>query len=265
MQVPWISRTLVILAAAAAHAPSFAAQCAKDSPPHTVALLELYTSEGCDSCPPADRWLSGLAREATGAERVVPLALHVDYWDRIGWPARFASPDFGERQRALASRGGSRVVYTPGVFLNLNEFRNWSSATRLRQSLAAINAKPARADIRLSLGPPSDSQLAVRARFTLKPGASKPEAFIAVYENGLSTDVKAGENRGVTLRHDYVVREWIGPLDPSSEFNRSLALGRDWKPANLGVAAFIQDSATGEVLQAIALASCIKEGIMKTR
>lgn len=258
MQFSWTIRTLALAAAVAAHAPSFAAQCAKDSPPQTVALIELYTSEGCDSCPRADRWLSRLARETAGADSVVPLALHVDYWDRLGWPDRFASAGFGERQSALARRGGSGVVYTPGVYLNLNEFRGWNSPAELRQSLGAVNARPARAGIRLEIDAISNSQITVRARFTLKPGAVKPQAFIAVYENGLSTDVKAGENRGVMLHHDYVVREWIGPLDPSTEFNRAIALGRDWKRGNLGVAAFVQDSSTGEVLQAIALGDCVK-------
>ena len=86
--------------------------------------------------------------------------------------------------------------------------------------------------------------------------AKQPRAFVALYENGLSSDVKAGENRGVTLRHDYVVREWIGPLDPAAPFTRTMALGRDWKAKDLGVAAFVQDISSGEVLQATALAAC---------
>jgi hypothetical protein len=83
-------------------------------------------------------------------------------------------------------------------------------------------------------------------------------AFVALYENRLSTDVQAGENRGVTLRHDYVVREWFGPLEVSgaAEFRKTLAVQRDWKPRDLGLAAFVQDTARGEVLQATALANC---------
>src|SRR2546428_13858931 len=117
----WKCIGVAALAASALPAASFAAQCTKDSPPHAVALVELYTSEGCDSCPAADRWLGGLGRGSTSVDSVVPLALHVDYWDRLGWKDRFASARFSERQGALASRGGSRIVYTPGVFLNLGE------------------------------------------------------------------------------------------------------------------------------------------------
>jgi hypothetical protein len=240
---------------AAAIAAPATAQC-EAKPAHAVALVELYTSEGCDSCPPADRWLSRLAADGPGADSVVPLAFHVDYWDRLGWKDRFASARFSERQRALARQAGSRAVYTPGFFLNFQEFRGWGSA-RFGDALRAVNARPARADIRLELDAGAAAQLAIKADFLLKaPG--KGQGFVALYENRLSTDVKAGENRGVTLRHDYVVREWFGPLEVSgaAEFRKTLALQRDWKPRDLGLAAFIQDTARGEVLQATALANC---------
>lgn len=251
-----------ILAALAAVTASMAApsaaQCTKQSPPHAVALLELYTSEGCNSCPPADRWLSRIAREGPGADNVVPLAFHVDYWDRLGWKDRFAAARFSERQYALARQAGSRAVYTPGVFFNFQEFRGWGSG-RFNDALRAINAKPARADIRLELDTPSPAQLAIKADFALKT-PNKGQAFVALYENRLSTEVKAGENRGVTLRHDYVVREWVGPIEVkgAAELRRTLALERDWKPQDLGVAAFVQDAAGGEVLQATALPLCTK-------
>lgn len=251
-------RTAWIAVVAAGIAVPAAAQCVKQSPPHAVALLELYTSEGCNSCPPADRWLSRIAADGPGADSVVPLALHVDYWDRLGWPDRFAAARFSERQYALARQAGSRAVYTPGVFLNFREFRAWGS-TRFGDALRAVNAKPARADIRLELATPSAGRLDLKADFALKT-PDKGQAFVAVYENRLSTDVGAGENRGVTLRHDYVVREWFGPLDVdgAGELRKTLALGRDWKPHDLGVAAFVQDAAGREVLQATALANCVR-------
>ena len=251
-------RAFAIVAASAVHALSIAAQCAKDSPPRTAALVELYTSEGCDSCPPADQWFSRLGREVAATGDAVLLALHVDYWDRLGWPDRFASPDYGERQRSLVRHGGSGVVYTPGVFLNQSEFRGWNSPASLRRSLGEVNAKPARAGIRLEIDPVLQSRIAVRARFTLTPGVRNPQAFVALYENGLSTEVKAGENRGVLLKHDHVVRELAGPVNPSTEFVRAFELGNGWKPGNLGVAAFVQDSFTGEILQAISLGNCTK-------
>ncbi len=88
-----------------------ATTCQRSSPPHTVALVELFTSEGCRSCPPADRWLSTQAARY-GPEQLVPLSLHVDYWDYIGWQDRFAQVQFSERQRQLAQRSASPVVHT---------------------------------------------------------------------------------------------------------------------------------------------------------
>lgn len=180
----------------------------KQSPPHAVALVELYTSEGCSSCPPADRWLSRLLREEPGPDRVVPLAFHVDYWDRLGWKDRFASPRY---------------------------------------------AKPARAGIRLELEAVSPSHMAIKAAFRGPPAS---QAFVALYENNLATDVKAGENEGATLRHDYVVREWLGPIEVPGKLEKTVALQADWKAGDLGVAAFVQDGPT--LLQATALAGCIR-------
>lgn len=180
----------------------------KQSPPHAVALVELYTSEGCSSCPPADRWLSRLLRDGPGADHVVPLAFHVDYWDRLGWKDRFASPRY---------------------------------------------AKPARAGIRLELEAVSPSHMAIKAAFRGPPAS---QAFVALYENNLATDVKAGENEGATLRHDYVVREWLGPIEVPGKLEKTVALQADWKAGDLGVAAFVQDGPT--LLQATALAGCIR-------
>lgn len=254
-----------ILALAAFSAPAHsglpAGQCAKQSPPHSVALVELYTSEGCSSCPPADRWLSQIAGKGYGTDQLVPLSLHVDYWDRLGWKDRFGHHRFSERQQHLANLSRSRAIYTPGIFLNLREFRGWDSALRFGDAVRRINARPANGDIRLEIAEATPAQLVIRANFRIKNrGAAKqPNAVIALYENKLATVVTAGENRGVTLEHDYVVREWIGPIELSSgaaEYEQGVTIDRTWNPKNLGVAAFIQDLATQDVLQATALSIC---------
>ena len=262
MERAWMGLALTVAGFSLANYPtSAAAQCIKQSPAHSVALIELYTSEGCSSCPPADRWVSRFDRNGYNVDEVIPLSLHVDYWDHLGWKDRFASARFTERQRVLSNLAGSRAFYTPGIFLSLRELRNWDSAAQFRQAVQKINAMPAVADIRLELDPVTPAQLPIKARFTLKPGAiaRQPRAFIALYENKLITDVKAGENRNVSLHHDYVVREWIGPIEldgGAAEFRKTLALDRAWNPRNLGVAAFIQDLSSREVLQATALPFC---------
>jgi hypothetical protein len=228
--------------------------CTRQSPAHTVALLELYTSEGCDSCPPADRFVSGLRASGFGAEQVVPLSLHVDYWDYIGWKDVFARRAFTERQRWLSEIASSRTVYTPEIFIAGRELRDWRGG--VAGAIRRINAQPAQAQIAITLGRPAGGSLPVEVS---AQAAREGKLFVALYENGLSSEVKAGENRGVTLRHDYVVRDWIGPLALQGEgkgmLPRALALPPGAVAGNLGVAAFVQNG-RGEVLQALALPLC---------
>src|SRR5215510_12044549 len=127
-----------------------AAECKARSPETTVALVELYTSEGCDSCPPADRWLSALGSRGHGPDKVVPIALHVDYWDYIGWKDPYAKALFTSRQRKLAQVMRAKIVYTPQVLLQGEDFRRWH-APAFDDAVARINARPARARIELGL------------------------------------------------------------------------------------------------------------------
>jgi hypothetical protein len=144
-----VALPLLLLAALARAAGVHAAPpaaCERSSPPHTVALVELYTSEGCSSCPPADRWLSGLAARY-GADRIVPLSLHVDYWDYIGWQDPYAQRQFGERQRELGRFATSPTIYTPEVFVGMRELRNWRDPVTFDRRLQEINRQPAGAEI----------------------------------------------------------------------------------------------------------------------
>ena len=100
--------------------------CEANSPKHTVALVELFTSEGCSSCPPADRWLQNLPRQGYSFDKVVPLSLHVGYWDHIGWKDPYAQQRFTDRQRNYASLRRSSSVYTPQIVLAGNDFRSWN-------------------------------------------------------------------------------------------------------------------------------------------
>ena len=123
----------VTFAARAAEPP-----CSSRSGPRTTALVELYTSEGCDSCPAADHWLSSLFAQGFRPDQVVPLALHVDYWDYIGWKDPFAKGEFSLRQRKLAQLKRPVIVYTPQVLLQGRDFPRWSSCIRRRAATAAL-------------------------------------------------------------------------------------------------------------------------------
>jgi hypothetical protein len=241
-----------VLAASVVHAAP--GECTARSGTATAALVELYTSEGCDSCPPADRWLSGLAAAGFGTGHVVPLALHVDYWDYIGWKDPFAQPLFAARQREIAAIGRTRVVYTPQVVLAGKDYRGWPARSRFAEAVAAINATPARAGIELAIGA---GEIRAQANVPRPEDRADAALFVAAYENGLSNRVTAGENRGATLQHDYVARQWWGPLALDATGTASIARPvSGQRIASGGVAAFVQSRRTGEVLQALALPAC---------
>lgn len=240
------------VAALLAVLPQAATACTAESGGQRAALVELFTSEGCSSCPPADRWLSELGR--TSGAAVVPLAFHVDYWDSIGWPDPFASAAYSERQRQAAARQSSRTVFTPQVLVNGRTLHDWHRTGGSGQALAARSADPS-ARIRLEARKVADG---LRVSVSGAAPGRDLAVFVALYENGLSTSVPAGENAGRRLGHDYVVRAFSGPLavgaDGRFEHAPTLAVPRNARPANLGVAAFVQRLSDGEVLQALRVA-----------
>jgi hypothetical protein len=191
--------------------PGVAQQLLARSGPQTVALLELYTSEGCNSCPPADVLVSSLTAKGLTLDRVVSLGLHVDYWDALGWPDRFAQASFTQRQREIAARHRTRTVYTPQLVLHGRALSAWGA---LAAEVQRINHTPARADLSPEVTTQAPNALEVVAQAVVPEVAARPhtQMYLALYENRLTSVVTAGENAGYTLRHDYVVRQWLGPL-----------------------------------------------------
>jgi hypothetical protein len=166
-------------------------------------VVELFTSEGCSSCPPADAWLSTLKADAG----VIALGFHVTYWDRLGWPDRFASPAFTQRQHEIAARGGASYVYTPQVVVDGRDWRGWP---RLPAAAASPNAATAP---HLRLKRDGEHVVAEVAAVTASASAAKPArlaGYWAVVEDRHSSRVRAGENAGATLAHDHVVRAYQG-------------------------------------------------------
>lgn len=241
----WMS---AVVGADASAAPA----CVAQTGAQRNVLLELYTSEGCDSCPPADRRLSQFKGQAEYAGRLVPLAFHVDYWDRLGWVDRFASPRHAQRQQEMASLARSRMVYTPQFLRN---GRDWRSVASPLDGIVPAAAGPR---IVLEMGVATGGQLAVEGEVSATNEAA--EVYLALYENNLRSQVRAGENAGKTLNHDYVVRRLIGPLPPDHagrvSLRQKIALAADWKRADLGVAVFVQDKASGEIVQALQRHAC---------
>ena len=233
----------------------YAQECAVASGKETVPLLELYTSEGCNSCPPADSWFS---RIDTREVKVVPLGFHVDYWDSLGWKDRFASPVFTARQRQIVAQGRSEAVYTPQFVLNGRDFRGVATDT-FNKTYQRILSIPARAQLNLMVD--NMMRLQVNAVVPVNKDAKDAQVFVAVYENKLSSTVQAGENKGHTLHHDYVVREFWGayPLGSRNALTKSLTLPNQWRDRLGGAVVFVQNAKNGEVLQSLQLPfSCLE-------
>ena len=216
-----------------------------------VALLELYTSEGCNSCPPTDHWVSSLPQPQFVPQRLVVLAFHVDYWNYLGWQDRFSQRRFTERQQALVRANGLRTAYTPQLVLNGRDFRDTAG---IEKQVARINALAASVNLTLQANK-KDSTLKTSVSINpVTPSTQEPmELYLALYENNLESQVQAGENRGKRLQHDYVVRVLIGPVvavaDKTTHHEWSIPLAADWKITDMGLAAFVQSAKTGEVLQ----------------
>jgi hypothetical protein len=249
-------RSALLLLAAVLALPAEAARCVAESGPGTAALVELYTSEGCSSCPPADRWLSEVGKRYPAA-KVVPLALHVDYWDYIGWKDPYAKREFSLRQRKLSQLQRMALVYTPQVLLQGRDFRPWGSKA-FDEALARINAQPAKARLLLGILKADTDSLEIEATAELLQPAEDAALYLAVFQSKLESRVSAGENRGRILNHDHVVLEWEGPfpvIDRRVE-RRRMRLLPGAAPANSGAAAFMQNRGSGEVLQALLRSAC---------
>lgn len=261
--------SLTALAILAASLPGtspavFAATCSASSGPQRATLIELFTSEGCSSCPPADRWLSGFASTSHNRQEtpIVPLAFHVDYWDYLGWPDRFAQPAFTARHKARQQAMQGRFIYTPQTVVNARDSSDWRRAGNPGQ-ITTGSPIPARADVQLSTEGRAGGGTTVHLTAQLRPAAGAAGkaavAYLALYENSLVSEVHSGENAGKQLRHDYVVREWIGPLafaadgrlDSRQRFNVA-----DINPSRSGIAAIVESSNGSHLHQALALPLC---------
>ena len=214
--------------------------CQAESPATLTPVIELYTSEGCSSCPPADRWLSTLKESAAGGKAVVQ-AFHVGYWDYIGWVDRFANPVHTARQKQVASANGLSNIYTPQVVRN---GRDWRDFNRV-----AGASEPALARIAIHRG----SADAFEASVAPVEPAGRWSAYWTVTEHRHSSKVKAGENAGELLAHDFVVRQYV----PAGDYQGAAKLVLRAVPGEAGhprqVNPVVYDKLSGKPLQALSV------------
>ena len=223
-------------------------------------MLELYTSEGCSSCPPADRFLTQLKQAGISDKQLIPLAFHVSYWDYIGWKDPFANKQYDTRQRELAQKSQKNSVYTPQFVLSGEDYRSYASFNEDVNKLAKQKATVA---LELSAQVLSDNGSHEQLQLALKTDLSSSEIkqvgfYLVIIENNLASFVNDGENEGKRLQHDYVVRKYLGPYfhaesEDQASHQYTLELASQWKRQDLSIVAFAENSRTGEVLQAVRL------------
>ena len=222
----------------------------------TPILMELFTSEGCSSCPPVDNWLARMdaAQPLAGAEIIV-LSEHVDYWDHDGWKDPFSSAAITERQKQYVFNLGLRTIYTPQIILDGDAELRPSDPEGAQQILAkAANVSMIAVSVN-SVTVSAGSPAALDGRIEADSGTqSRGEVFVAVALDKVLTEVVAGENNGRKLTNIAVVRKMvrIGKLEKGRSFNQtfSVRLWPDADPANLRVVAFVQEPGPGRVLGA---------------
>jgi hypothetical protein len=197
MAMPTALSHLVVFAGTLLAAGSALAQtCEVRSGPRPPAVVELYTSEGCSSCPPADRWLSTLKTQ----DQVLALSFHVNYWNHLGWRDPFATPETTARQYRLKEALRGKYVYTPQVVLNGRDHRDWHG-----QSASGLEGLPAAAAPALRLSRQGNTVTAQIAATSGTGPAGELAGYWAVLQDGLVSKVTRGENAGENLRHDHVV------------------------------------------------------------
>ena len=213
-----------------------------------TAVVELYTSEGCSSCPPADRWLSSLSQTSDDDLQVLALSFHVDYWDYLGWKDRFSSPDYTNRQRKLGANNLQRTIYTPEFFVNGMEARGTS---QVLDKIQQTNQQKAPLLLELSVSKDENSLLIELQSPGRRDTFGQIHHRYIVYENNLSTDVKQGENSGEVLKHQQVVRYMSSAHNLLANNQYRINLDPQWKAENLGVAVLVTTPGDTHYLQAV--------------
>ena len=222
----------------------------------TPVLVELFTSQGCSSCPPADDLLRTLERnQPVNGALIIPLSEHVDYWNRLGWRDPYSSRRFSERQREYARSLGIDSLWTPMMVVDGDTAIIGSRPITAREAVVEARRAPkARLAVEASAAP-EDSEVRVTGVITeLPPADAQAEVWVALAEGGITTDVTRGENAAKTLTHTAVVRSltWLGSLPREAPaawpVEAELRLGRSWRRENLRVVVFVQAGQGGSIL-----------------
>jgi hypothetical protein len=255
--------TLAAISLRVAPAPELAA-AANDQPSRSPVIVELFTSEGCSSCPPADALLAALENQqpVPGAE-IIALEEHVDYWNHDGWIDPFSSDQWTERQQSYAATRNTRDIYTPQIVVNGRTEFVGSHEQEARRAIA-VSLSQLQTEISLTS---VKSAKRDREQFSVSVGklaaaspSDTPEVWLAITEKGLHSSVSAGENAGHDLHHASIVRmlRKLGAADknsaPAFTAQPELKLDSSWKRPSLRAIAFVQEKHTRHILAATSAA-----------
>ncbi len=226
--------------------PSYAETKPIPSTGKKVVLVELFTSEGCSSCPPADKNLIALQAQPIAGIEIVTLSEHVTYWNYLGWSDPFSQEIFSQRQRQLASKIRGSSVYTPQMVI---DGKTQIIGSDYWKALAAIKQAARAEKEELAFDVQKRSPLHLTLSGTATTQQKQTSCIAAVVEDGLLSQVKSGENSGEHLKHDSVVREWLeigsASVQKPLHFKRDVAISNSWNLKNVRVVLFLQ-TPTGE-------------------
>ncbi|MBX2844823.1 MAG: DUF1223 domain-containing protein [Saprospiraceae bacterium] len=216
----------------------------QDSPLEPIVVLELFTSQGCHSCPPADELLS---KYGVSEQQIFPLSFHVDYWDYLGWKDPYSNAAYSKRQRNY-TRWINNGVYTPQLIINGNTDAIGSRSKEVERKIQQALLKPAIAQIDFDVNKQESAELRIDYTLTIQKDIDWVLHF-ALTESNLSTPVKRGENGGKVLKNDHVVRGFVSKTEQLSDVFK-MAYPEDMNLAHASMVAYVQDQRTGAILGA---------------
>lgn len=235
--------------------PGWGATCSVKSGAERRPLVELYTAEGCNECPPADKWLGTVTRAEPG---VSTLSFHVDYWNEDGWVDPFSHADYTQRQKYRVRLANKKALVTPQVMVGANATVDWRSASAFKRALASVRKEAPELGLALT-GSLADDQLDLQLSTTpVAAGVSTSTPailWLALYQKDADSHITAGENRGVNLHHTHVVRKLAGPwkVEPAGTHGSVRIPLAGLNPGTLGVVLFAESTKDADTLQSIEL------------
>jgi hypothetical protein len=256
MRMRRISALAILMVAVVSVCMAMLAKTTDAAVPRKAVVVELFTSEGCSSCPPADELLGRLRRELSAKNvEVIPLGFHVDYWDGLGWKDRFSSAKFTQRQEQYAQALKVEGPYTPEMVVDGAVEFVGNDAGRAQSTIRQQASQLETAQVKIATA--GTDQLSIQVKGPAGSSNSNALVMLAITEDNLTTQVGSGENGGRTLHHAAVVRELrqVGTLhDGGIETTVPLKLEKDWKRNDLHAVVFIQNGPSGKIMGAASVA-----------